>query len=1663
MVKLELQKGYTDAVVCAKMFETSAYGPYHEENPVYERYLRTLYENHRRNIYNSYPRVTSKLATFVSIYLDSLNQLQDDDDRLSFVFVSEKCFVRCIEGVLLATSKEPAAKDSSIHAVVSETGWKNLECQDPFISQYCLKTKAKANASPENLFIFKKEFCKDPRLLQKFLKEKPILPTASSGVTSAPGSSTVSQLRRKPKRSVVVIAMGLYSNVVTFLNSIQGPLPWNLLVDFHILNVPKQFNFLLYFYTLQHVATAGPSVKVGSFEFYLLENQSDGKLSPGSLALYGFLSQIQFLKIAKSYSALDKLALKLHPHTHLISWMESSILSQTIEYAGEKELGHLSFIVPSTGAYLSMLSASELLSKFCTYLPKTKPLRTANLLHVPKRIFLNDDQNNVEVIYLLGCSNLSSINNAGPASNKAIRSQLRYQILKVNKSDAKREDLFVCKLFLPNLFPASFATFNNQAIIGDQFSCKTTARSSAAFYGVKTLYECGVLDSNLLPSSAFLESVDTEKKKRVEREKKIENDEPVTQALVQSSIPIRVYYPIRVVPKPSSSFSKIWKIPKLLSAISWVEKFNQLRNGDDGSKYTFFLYVMDFETQAYDAAPAQELSPGFSFFKTPEKRPNNLFLQDYDVFNVEQLRNSFGILLPNEIGVTLPMFEVYLSAFVPSSKMKIDGPYPVTLSRHQFKSVLYFQMGLFKIMNGFKNNLLLDPDLFTDKDMDQYVKTCLSQPKMDSPSKRCFIETPLMEIDPSQKITYLVVPVTKSVQDEARLCPENLYASFLKFLSSIQNLIPDLPSWRIDWSILSACHSFFSSTEPQVSVLAFIRDLIEFYSSNSTAASEDHRQSCFSSPDLTHHSFDNPKTVQDNLDNFLFFSLQKIIVYHRHSDLGYRIKRFRSDLTPSAKSETNGVSIADYVRSRFLIEIKDMSQPLLESVKVETPNCHNFMLPPNVVPQDHHFGGHSVNSFPHQFSGQKSTYSNVVLGKIVKKSSLVLGKAIIHLDDDKTVFDAMVDNLSYSLKADLSLQKNESTVSTNHITQHSLLVPELLAVYPITSGHYFLSFLFPTWLFQVQRFLLMQELLESNSIFNSMPLKPEFPMFLQALTAPINTASNDDLEDPSISTDKSFDYERLEFLGDSVLKFAVSLDLFLESSMDCPNLPSEAELTLRRSKLISNANLFSIGISLFSLHEYANIVGFSTFKAFFPPHICFLIEAFLQERDHSFSCTLPIRPTFDECASWLDLSLHCENAGKKDFSSTDDTQLDDFSPIHLQAFYATGILRQLGSRYSNKVIPDMMEALIGAFYVSTGLPNTRIFLQKIGLLRSMVSEYNTNNVKNYINENLNNVTEPVEFSLFERHETRLFDKINYINQIFSSSELSSLIYTFGSEQGFCCSFSDTLDRISQNLNYHFKDPRLALLAVIHPSLSPSFNFERLEFLGDAVLDLVITRYFYEKYPNLRPNELTMLRSASVDNESFAKMLCLLRLDCIFVTKRVNSSLLESVKVYVNYLYSSDQVFIDDYQAFTGQGAPRSVFFSTSTVFSAPKILCDIFESIAGAIFLDLGCDLDDFWAIYKNIIAFYLDRNSKYKQLGLNPVKDLMEGVLKLGILPEELVFEFQHEHSLETVMHKCAIKLRGKILADVTATGRTCAKRAAASKALEYIVQGGYKEVLLG
>jgi len=83
--------------------------------------------------------------------------------------------------------------------------------------------------------------------------------------------------------------------------------------------------------------------------------------------------------------------------------------------------------------------------------------------------------------------------------------------------------------------------------------------------------------------------------------------------------------------------------------------------------------------------------------------------------------------------------------------------------------------------------------------------------------------------------------------------------------------------------------------------------------------------------------------------------------------------------------------------------------------------------------------------------------------------------------------------------------------------------------------------------------------------------------------------------------------------------------------------------------------------------------------------------------------------------------------------------------------------------------------------------------------------------------------------------------------------------------------------LEKNLGYSFKKPKLLEEALTHKSFTKEYNNERLEFLGDAVLDLIVGEYLFEKFPKTAEGNLSKLRASLVNEKGFEKLAKLLNL------------------------------------------------------------------------------------------------------------------------------------------------------------------------------------------
>lgn len=218
-----------------------------------------------------------------------------------------------------------------------------------------------------------------------------------------------------------------------------------------------------------------------------------------------------------------------------------------------------------------------------------------------------------------------------------------------------------------------------------------------------------------------------------------------------------------------------------------------------------------------------------------------------------------------------------------------------------------------------------------------------------------------------------------------------------------------------------------------------------------------------------------------------------------------------------------------------------------------------------------------------------------------------------------------------------------------------------------------------------------------------------------------------------------------------------------------------------------------------------------------------------------------------------------------------------------------------------------------------------------------------------------------------------------------------------------------LERIQQRLAYRFKQPDLLVQALTHRSHGSPHN-ERLEFLGDSILNCVIAADLYARFARLREGELSRLRASLVRQEALHQL--------------------------------AQGLAIGDWLQL-GEGELKSGGFSR------PSILADALEAVFGAVFLDGG-----FEAARGLILGLYADALAQIdlRAEDKDP-KTLLQELLQSRrmALPRYSVTGTQgaaHDQRFEVA---CAIEALG-VSVSGSGTSRRAAEQAAARAAFEQV-----------
>lgn len=212
------------------------------------------------------------------------------------------------------------------------------------------------------------------------------------------------------------------------------------------------------------------------------------------------------------------------------------------------------------------------------------------------------------------------------------------------------------------------------------------------------------------------------------------------------------------------------------------------------------------------------------------------------------------------------------------------------------------------------------------------------------------------------------------------------------------------------------------------------------------------------------------------------------------------------------------------------------------------------------------------------------------------------------------------------------------------------------------------------------------------------------------------------------------------------------------------------------------------------------------------------------------------------------------------------------------------------------------------------------------------------------------------------------------------------------------------------LNYRFRDPVLAQLALTHRSIGKPNN-ERLEFLGDALLGAIIAEMLYEAHPKASEGELSRLRAQLVNGQALA--------------------------LVARELELGDELKL-------GPGELKSGGFRRDS------ILADAFEALVAAVYLDAG-----FEACREVVRGLFGERIAALRRSSKDAKTRLQEWLQAGGWpLPQyELTASHGEDHA-KTFDVSCAISEPLPVQAEARGVSRRAAEQDAAETVLNQLLE---------
>ncbi|KAF1982196.1 dicer-like protein 1 [Aulographum hederae CBS 113979] len=244
--------------------------------------------------------------------------------------------------------------------------------------------------------------------------------------------------------------------------------------------------------------------------------------------------------------------------------------------------------------------------------------------------------------------------------------------------------------------------------------------------------------------------------------------------------------------------------------------------------------------------------------------------------------------------------------------------------------------------------------------------------------------------------------------------------------------------------------------------------------------------------------------------------------------------------------------------------------------------------------------------------------------------------------------------------------------------------------------------------------------------------------------------------------------------------------------------------------------------------------------------------------------------------------------------------------------------------------------------------------------------------------------------------------------------------------------------------YHFEHPRLLRCAFMHPSYPFSWeripSYQRLEFLGDSLFDMVCISHLFYRFPDKDPQWLTEHKMAMVANKFLGAVA--VKLGFHQHLRANHSDISSQITQYVNE--------IDD--ALRESDGARDYW---TTVKNPPKCLPDVVEAYIGAVFIDSGFDYNEVQRFFDLHIKYFFEDMSLYDSFANNHPTTRLHHMMSIELGCRDYRLMSQVVKAItpgaEDIL-VAGVLVHGKVVASSSGTSSRYAKVRASSKALGLI-----------